>query len=436
MAELVCMPRQGNTVESCIIASWKKKQGEDIKTGEVLCEVETDKAVFEIEAPVTGKVLKLFFDEGADVPVLEPIAVIGQPGEDISQLTANQVETEIEKKQAPQTKKTIITKKPEPVIEDNQVRISPRARKLALEKGIDISKIKGSGPGNRIIERDIKNILKNKSILTKTALQRQKKENLIAPQTGSGIGGMVLAEDLKPQEQHAEDLMQDKTEMELSGIRKIIAQRMQESLANSAQLTLHTSADAQAILDGRQKIKRMAGKEDIPDITINDILLFITAKVLAHYKDLNSHFKEGKIIQYKDVHLSFAVSTDRGLIVPVIHKANLMDLKQIARLTKQLIAQCQKGDINPDFLSGGTFTVTNLGSLGIDNFTPILNLPQVAILGVGNINLKPLGNREDPYFSPYIGLSLTFDHRVIDGAQAATFLKALCERIKDFSYIL
>jgi pyruvate dehydrogenase E2 component (dihydrolipoamide acetyltransferase) len=221
----------------------------------------------------------------------------------------------------------------------------------------------------------------------------------------------------------------------IKGVRKVIADRMLESLLTTAQLTLNASADARNLLAYRKRLKNSPEDLGLQNITINDILLFAVSRALSQYSALNAQFQGGTISQYKNVQLACAVDTPRGLVVPVIRNANTLSLKQIAYESKRLAEACLEGTITPDELNGGTFTVTNLGNLGIESFTPILNLPQVGILGVGNINLKPVGLDGDVEFIPHLGLSLTINHQVVDGAPAARFLQTLSQMLADIDLL-
>jgi pyruvate dehydrogenase E2 component (dihydrolipoamide acetyltransferase) len=212
-------------------------------------------------------------------------------------------------------------------------------------------------------------------------------------------------------------------EVPLKGIRKRIADNMLASLRDTAQLTLNSSADARALLSYRKTLKNAPVQLRVGEISINDLILYVASRALPRYPEINAHLRGDRITQYKDVHLGFAVDTDRGLMVPTVRFANRMSLKQLAAETKRLADACLHGKITPDELGGASFTVSNLGSLGIETFTPVLNPPQVGILGVGTVEAKPVMRDEDVEFIPHISLSLTFDHRALDGAPAARFLK-------------
>jgi pyruvate dehydrogenase E2 component (dihydrolipoamide acetyltransferase) len=208
------------------------------------------------------------------------------------------------------------------------------------------------------------------------------------------------------------------------------------SLQTTAQLTLNASADARALLAYRKRLKDSSELLGLRDVTIGDLVLYAVSRTLPDFPDLNALFNGNSISVFKHVHLALAVDTSRGLVVPVIRQANTISLKKISLEAKRLAIACQDGRIAPDELTGGTFTVTNLGTFGIESFTPILNPPQVAILGVGNINLKPVNVNGEVQFIPHIGLSLTINHQVVDGAPGARFLQALSNNLTDLELML
>jgi pyruvate dehydrogenase E2 component (dihydrolipoamide acetyltransferase) len=439
------MPRQGQSVESCIIIGWSVAEGDTIKEGETICEIETDKAAFEVESPASGTVLGVFYPVDSDVEVLKVIAAIGEPGEDTSALRP--LDDDAGEAEAPVVD-SVETEIPETALPAEAVRtqvsssgVSPRAKKLAENKGVDTAAIAGTGPHGRVIERDVMSA--QPAVVSPAAKDRATVEGLEVPAVGSGMGGRVVASDLRavaPQAVGAAiasmDFPGNVTEIPVKGIRKLVAGRMHASLQSSAQLTHHTSADARAVLDYRQKCKAAPEKSGVAGISINDAVLFATVRALAEYPELNAHWKGDKIVQYENVHLGLAVDTPRGLIVPVIRYANLMNLKQLSAEAKRLAINCIEGNVDPDSLLGGTFTVSTLGALGIEAFTPVLNTPEVGILGVCNIQAKPVINGDEVDFVPHMGLSLTFDHCAVDGAPAARFLASLREKLASFELTL
>jgi pyruvate dehydrogenase E2 component (dihydrolipoamide acetyltransferase) len=308
----------------------------------------------------------------------------------------------------------------------------------------------GTGPGGRIIERDVIAALKDKPPLTAAAKAAR---SATTPSIGTGIGGRVTAKDLAASTSHFPPPTPHSplsfegaiTETPIKGIRKIIADRMYASLAESAQLTLNASAPASKLQEFRVGVKSqgdLAEELGLSKITINDLILFAVARTLPRFPYMNAH-KIGETIKtFERVHLAVAVDTPRGLMVPVIRNANLLSLAQISLEAKRLATACQNGSAKADELSGSTFTVSNLGSFGITSFTPILNAPEVAILGVCGIELKPVSSGDAGAgngavsFEPQIGFSLTINHQAVDGAPAARFLKALCEAVAHIDLLL
>ena len=460
------MPRQGNSVESCVILSWKKDEGASVAAGEILCEVETDKATFEVESTVSGTLLARFFAEGDDVPVLTPIAAVGDPAEDISALRpkaamevgsvapaspispatrgATATVPEVTPAAAPASAPA-----PAPVGgTGGRIAVSPRARRLAERSGIDPTLLegRGTGPRGRIIERDVALAISSGEPLSPAAIDRLRAGET-APLVGSGIGGRVLASDMR------RGVAADSSgvalapsamleypgafeDRKLTNIRKIIAEKMHASLTDTAQLTLHSSADARSILRYRKLLKQSDVELGLRSITINDIILFATVGALKEFPEINAHFEVDHIRQFEHVHAGFAVDTPRGLMVPVIRFADTLSLHGISREANRLADACQDGSIKLDELTGGTFTLSNLGAVGIEMFTPILNPPQVGILGVCSIENKPIAGDEGIELVPHIGLSLTIDHRAIDGSPASWFMKRLREAIVGFDLML
>lgn len=451
MATEILMPKLGNTVESCLLLEWKKQEGDAVKPGEILCEVETDKAAFEVEAEHEGTLLKLLFENGEDIPVLTPIALIGQPGEDISGFITEKprIDSQEEKSavtEMPERPSQILSSTPPTAAQAPPVTgesgISPRARHLATAKGVNISGLTGTGPEGRIIERDVLAALAEREPLTPAAIAALVEQGRQAPAAGSGIGGRVITADLMKEQ--APVVLEGAPvefpgafkDIPVKGVRKIIAGRMLESLQTTAQVTLNASADASHLLAYRTRLKASPEEMALSGITINDLVLYAVAHTLPHFPFLNAHFLGETIREFEHVHLGIAVDMPRGLMVPSIRNADALSLKALAIESKRLITACQEGSILPDELTGGTFTVTNLGALGIESFTPVLNPPEVGILGVCAIQPKAVMSGNEVTHVPHIGLSFTFDHRAVDGAPAARFLQALSTAIAHFDLLL
>jgi pyruvate dehydrogenase E2 component (dihydrolipoamide acetyltransferase) len=438
MAVSIIMPKQGQSVETCIIAEIKKK-GDKVKKGEVIFSYETDKASFEEVSPQDGTVLECFYREGDEVPVLQNVMIIGEPGENYSDLLAQidipaaEVEKEIQ-----QTVAEVENSPEQPTPAEfqpnkNKAPISPRAKHLAEKEAIETSALAGSGPNGRIIEKDVRNALENRPKLTPLAKKLAAEEGLQPTTSGSGLNGTAKSTDLAAPTNAVYGL--DYEDRKLSNIRKLIAKSMQASLQNSAQLTHHLGADARRILQLRKKAKAAfeSGQLQV-NITLNDFVCFAVIKALQKFPNVNSHFLGDSIRYFKKIHLGLAVDTDRGLMVPVVRNADDLSIIGLASQLKEVAAACRKGNVNPEILSAeaGTFTVSNLGNYGVEIFTPIINLPQSAILGVNTIVPRPKDLGDGVYgFVPYIGLSLTYDHRSIDGGEATRFLKQIAEEIEN-----
>lgn len=442
MAFVLIMPRQGNTVESCILEEWSVKEGDPVGAETTVCVVETDKATFEIPAGEGGTVLKLLWSAGDDVPVLEPIAVIGQPGEDWAgalekagkPAAGAKAASEASDAPAAPAAKEPAAPVSSPASRDGTGAASPRARNLAGKEGLSLEGIPGSGPEGRIIERDVQGALTGRPGAT-AAARAALAGGADLPAQGSGIGGRVTLEDvsqvrvpIRPSAVTGEGTI---TETPVKGIRKLISDRMTQSLAESAQFTLNMDAGAAKLENYRARLKSSDESLGLSRISINDLILFAVSRALPRFPFMNAH-KNGDILKtFERVHLGMAVDTPKGLMVPVIRNADILSLTQISSEAKRLAAACQGGSVKPEELNGSTFTVTNLGSLGVRSFTPILNAPEVAILGVCNMELKPVSKNGEITFESHIGFSLTINHQVVDGAPAARFLKALGETIAD-----
>ena len=421
MAEQIILPRQGQSVETCLILNWKKREGDEVKEGEVLVEVETDKAAFEVESTAAGTLLKILRQEGEDVPVLSALAVVGQPGEDIAGLAAGAAPAagvEPAVASAPAAAAAEAQSK-------TKVAISPRARRAAEKNGLTPEQIlaslphgRGSGPRGRILERDVQ--------------QAAGRVGAAAPAGAAAGQGLAAAAEPAP----AADFPGPVHEVPVKGVRKLIAERMHASLQGSAQYTLHASACAEAVLAYRRKLKSSVEELGLQAVTINDLINYGVTRLLLRYPAVNSHFVGDKSLQFERVHLAVAVDTPRGLMVPVIRNASLLSLRQITAEAARLRRACLENTVTPDELNGGTFTVSNMGTLGIEGFTPVLNPPQVAILGVGSLQLKPVEREGEVVFERFMSLSLTANHQILDGAPAAAFLSELCRALESFELLL
>lgn len=449
MAAPVIMPRQGQSVESCIIAKWYKNKGDTVKAGDLLFSYETDKASFEEEAKVDGTLLEIFFGEGDDVPVLTNVCVIGNPGESTGEFHPDSGGASVEEpgsavQQAKEDKPVAAALESKPVqaiAQDSQIKISPRARNLAEKTGVDYRYANPSGPRGRIIEQDVALLKEQGYVVTASARDEYMKAGTVQTIEGTGIGRRITTGDLavKPALEPIQKSVDTSTpyeEVKLTNIRKVIAKAMHHSLSSTAQLTCHSSFDATEILECRKKLKEGKDRLGLNNITINDMILYAVSRTILCHKDLNAHFLDEKMLLFKNVNLGIAVDTDRGLMVPTLFNANLKTLNEISCEAKALIKDCQSGTINPDLLKGGSFTITNLGTLDIELFTPVLNPPQTGILGVNTIVQRAREVDGEYVYYPAMGLSLTFDHRAVDGAPAAKFLQDLKKNLENFRALM
>lgn len=411
MANAVIMPKAGITVESCIIGTWEKKIGDEIKIGDILFTYETDKASFECESTAEGTLLEIFFNEGDEVPCLINVCAIGAQGEDCSALRPTEAgeapAQEVKAvEEAPKATATVVVETT--AKEGEKSAVSPRAKKLAERAGVDATLATATGPNGRIIERDVRALMENP--VTAQAPQQQ---------AVAEVKNDVEFEDVK-----------------FSGIRRAISKSMHTSLSTMAQLTHNSTFDATNILEYRKLLKASEG--DYAGITLGDIVLYAVSRTVLNHPDLNAHMLDDNSIRlFKHVNLGVAIDTPRGLMVPTIFRADEKSLIEISKEVKVLAAQCREGNISPDKLTGATFTVSNLGSLGIETFTPVINPPQTGILGVCRaVDRVRKGKDGNIDIYPAMGLSLTYDHRAIDGSPASRFLKELGENLERFTVLL
>ena len=396
------MPKAGITVESCIIGSWEKQVGDQVKIGDILFTYETDKASFECESTAEGELLEIFYQEGEEVVCLQNVCAVGPHGEDCSCLRPGAEPVAAEVAAPAEAEPVAEAAAAAPVVAGAPV--SPRAAKLAKAHGIDPTLAAGTGPNGRIIERDVQKLIAQ-GVQPKAVAAASVEENAY--------------EDVK-----------------FSGIRRAISKSMHTSLSTMAQLTHTVSFDATQILAYRKALKAAGG--EYAGITIGDILLYAVSRTLLNHKDLNANMVEENVIRrFNHVHLGVAVDTPRGLMVPTIVNADQKSLLEISQAVKELAAQCREGNISPDKLSGGSFTVSNLGSFGVESFTPVINPPQTGILGVcGTIDRVRKGADGSIELYPAMGLSLTYDHRAVDGTPASRFLQELCKNLENFTTLL
>ena len=421
-SEGVLMPKQGITVESCILTKWHVKVGDTVKVGDNLFSYETDKSAFDQQSEFAGEVLALFCEEGDEVPVLTNVCVIGKKGDDVSYFAPDGATVATE--QAEEVKPTAADKLAAPTATavastgaDGKVFASPRAKHLADKLGVDLATATATGPNGRIIERDVREA----SVNPKAAVVPAAETQAAATAPKSETTDVKAYKDEK-----------------MSNIRKVIAKNMVASLSGMAQLTHNISFDCTNIMEFRKYLKDNAEKLKLPNITVNNIIVFALSRVLKNHRDLNANLINGDTMRYfEHVNMGIATDTPRGLLVPTLFGADLMSLSEIAVKSKKLSQDAIDGKISPELLTGGSFTVSNVGTMGIESFTPVINPPQTGILGVCTLETRvKLGKNGEiiPYTA--MNLSLTYDHRALDGAPASRFLKELKEYLENFSFNL
>ena len=500
MATQVTLPKLGQTMEEGTIVEWMKAEGDVVSRGDVLYTLESDKAVLEVESRAKGTLLKILVGAGEKVPVGTPVAIIGQPNEDIADLAAGVVREPSLAEEAQPAAQTgvpqgaVDTTQPsggagesifdelaevtgegsvgaeqaladvppqEEIEEMARLFASPRARRLARERGVEIEALRdrGSGPEGRIVERDVEEYLAAQPAAT--PLARREAERLgVSLGAVQAEGPRVRQADVQaaarpaqptaPVQPASERAAQPAaaapatagarepllgpavggTVQPLTGVRAIIAERMATSAHTTAPVTLHTVADATELVALREKVKDSLAGELGFSVGYNDLLAIIAARCLVEFPYMNTRLEAGGIRRLPEVHMGLAVDSERGLLVTVIRGADKMGIRELAKRFREQVARARDGKATPDELTGGTFTITNLGMFGVDAFTPIINLPECAILGVGRIRPEPavVGDRVE--VRQRMWLSLTFDHRLVDGAPAARFLQALVRYIE------
>ena len=392
MAEVINMPRLSDTMEEGTLAKWFKKVGETVKEGEILAEIETDKATMEFESFHDGILLHVGIDEGSTAPVDSIIAIIGSKGEDISSFLKND-DTEVKEDPKPEVKED-----PKPVSNNNKpndrILISPLAKRLAKEKGIDIHSVKGTGDNGRIIKRDI---------------------DSFKPSNYSQFS------------QPSAQVTESSYETQNSTMRKAIAKRLADSKFSAPHYYLNIELEMDNMISFR---KQFIQTQNIK-ISFNDIIAKAVSLSLAKHPKVNSRWYDDKIIFNEHVHLGVAVAVDDGLIVPIVKFANSKDLPQINSEIKDFAERAKNKKLTPAEIEGSTFTISNLGMFGIESFTSIINQPNSAILSIGAIVQKPIIKNNEIVIGNTMKLTLACDHRTVDGATGSLFLKTLKEYIEN-----
>jgi pyruvate dehydrogenase E2 component (dihydrolipoamide acetyltransferase) len=447
MISEVILPKLGQTMESGAIVEWLKEEGDPVQRGEVLFTVESDKAVLEVEATARGFLRKILVPAGQTVPVLTAVALITREAdEDIGEYEGTSRQGIRGEELAPK-RVELERVDPEPARATGRIVASPRARKAAREKGVDLAHVSGTGPNGRIVEQDVIEHLAARPRVTPVA--RRTAEALgvsLESVSGTGPGGRIVKADVEaaaplapvpvaapvPAEAPAGETPVAES-VPLTGMRRIIAERMAASHTATARVTLVTEADATALVEAREQLKASVTEEWGFAPGYNDLLGLVVARALGEFPYMNARLSaDGTAIErLPGVNLGLAVDTERGLLVPVIRDADRKGLRAIASEFRALVERARLGRSLPDDLSGGTFTITNLGMYDVDAFTPIINLPEAAILGVGRIQPKAVVREGQIVARQMWTLSLTFDHRLVDGAPAARFLQRIKQLVEN-----
>lgn len=402
MAVEAFMPKFGLTMTEGTIQKWFKAEGDAIKAGESLFEVETEKVLYEVESPASGTVAKLLYPLEATVTVGLPVAVIAEAGENVAEVAAKYGGSTPKAAAAVSVATASAASAASTVVASASGRregapVTPAARKLAQEHKVDLSRVVGTGPGGRVTREDVEKAIS---------------EAASAP---APVAASAAASTVTPTAAPVA------ASTPLRGMRKVIAERMHKSLQGSAQLTITTEVDVTQLIDRRQEVQREF------NATYTDFIIQACAHALKQHPRMNAALEGDTLRTQEQISVGLAVALEEGLIVPVVHDTDKKSLQQIAQEARSLAEKARAGKLTLEEVSGGTFTVSNLGMFGVDGFTPILNAPQTGILGVGRIVEKPIIYRGEIAKRSTMVLSLTFDHRVIDGAPAGAFLQTVAD---------
>lgn len=396
MAVEVVMPKLGMAMKEGTVSIWNKQVGDPVMKGELIASINSEKIEMEIESPAEGTVLDIIVPEGQGVPPGTVICYIGEAGEQITRVEQNLEAAKTE------VAATAVAVKPEPSVSkasNGRLKISPVARKMAEAAGLNLDTIQGTGPGGRITKEDVQ----------------------------QAIDGACAIESPAPKEtvNSLADSVEQVQKLPVTGMRKVIAERMQESLQSSAQLTLTMKVDVTDLMALQKQIGETVQAHYETKLTVTDFVARAVVLSLGQHKEMNSAYTDDQIHVFNHVHLGMAVALEKGLVVPVIRNAQNESLVQLAKNIKTLAEKARNGQLGSDEMKGSTFTISNLGAYGVEHFTPILNSPEAGILGVGAAYDTPVFKGEELQRRTILPLSLTFDHRVLDGAPAAAFLRTI-----------
>lgn len=435
MATEVLVPPLGQTVDTVTLVTWYKKEGELVAQGDMLYAIETDKATMDVEAPASGILRRVTARPGDEVQVLSAVALIAAPGEIVAETQAALDSTPGAQSGPATSPDQFTASQKDGISRPERVFISPRARRLAEAHQISITELRATGPEGAVIERDVRAYLDSQSLpaITPVARRQAEETGLEWPNlTGSGAGGRIVSQDMAralgaPQTAGSEPVSEAGTIeiIPLRGIRAVIAGRMAQSVSTTAPVTLTSEVDATALVELRRQLLQEGSQ-----VSYNHLFLYILARALRDHPRLNASIEGEAIKVWRQINIGLATDTERGLLVPVVRNVDRKGLYQLAEETQSLIERARAGQCISAELSGGTFTLTNLGMYGVDAFSPLINLPECAILGVGRIKQQPVMNRDKVVGRYLVWLSLTFDHRLVDGAPAARFLQRVGQLVE------
>lgn len=434
MAQPLVMPKLGLTMTEGTISRWLKVEGDPVSAGEGIYEVETDKLTNIIESTADGTLLKILVGEGTTAPCLEPVAIVGAPGEDISGLlpagtAAASTPTDAQTAQAPAAVQTAAANT------SGRLLASPAAKKLAKENGIELFMVPGTGPEGRITLEDVERYMAAPLPPAQSVVKASPLAAKIADDKGVVLaevpaGGRVMAKDVYAYLSATTSGPCEET-VPMTAMRRVIAKRMSQSVSTSPTVTYDVSIDMTAI----KEYKAQLASENLK-VSYTDLLVKIVSRVLLEFPLLNCSVDGNNLVLKHYVNMGVAVALDDGLLVPVVKDAHLKSATDISDEIKSLADQARKGTLSPDALTGGTFTITNLGMFGIESFSPIINQPEVAILGVNAIVETYVPVNGQPVAKPLMRLSLTADHRAVDGSVAAQFLARIKKLIEKPALLL
>jgi pyruvate dehydrogenase E2 component (dihydrolipoamide acetyltransferase) len=445
--EYVKLPKIGLTMKTGTISALKKGVGDSVRKGEIVAEFETDKITGEAESPVDGVVLELFATVGEEIEVLAPIAGIGQPGEKPASAAPAEVKAEAQP-EVPEAKTEIKETVPAAKAATGRVLAMPLAKRYAKELGIALEDVEASAPDGIVRKRDVEQALERNTVRATPLAKKVAKETGVDLHdvAGTGPGGRISRDDVlaaaqtKPAQAPATVSAAvpegGVTRKRMSGMRRTIAQRLAQSKQTIPHVYFKAEVDATAMLALKDALKDAAGKGLAPRVTLNDILLKATAAALKKHPVLTSQIDGDDIVTFDAVNLGMAVSVPGGLVVPVIRDAGALSLGELARQSASLAEKAREGRLAGEEMTGGNFTVSNLGASGIDEFSAIINPPEAGILAVGAVKEKAVVVNSQVVVKPMTTLTLSVDHRVVDGAEAAEFMKTLKAILENISLAL